>query len=108
MTTIARSFLLTTLTAALSVACGSKDSGSAEAADSDAADGVQAAGSSAQTSRIEEMLYAPVTSTDPDMAAKALTTAQWWPAGCATRRGRVADRVRPFEIGAGRVHLDLD
>ena len=85
MISFSRSLLLATVCAALTAACGSKDSTPASASDSDNADGVQAAGSNAQTSRIEEMLYSPVISSDPAEAASSLAAAQWWPAGCATR-----------------------
>lgn len=85
MTSFSRSLILAAVCAALSAACGSKEDSSTTAPDSDTQDGLQAVGSSAQTSRIEEMIYAPITSSDPADAASAVAAAQWWPAGCATR-----------------------
>lgn len=66
-------------------ACSSKSNAKQAGGNAAAGDDGDAVGSSAQASRIEEMLYSPVTTSDPAAAASSLAAAQWWPAGCATR-----------------------
>jgi hypothetical protein len=72
---------------AVTVGCGSKstDTGSSSADDAENADSQESSASSSQTSRFDEMLYAPVQAQEPEAAAGSVVAAQWWPAGCATR-----------------------
>ena len=72
---------------AVTVGCGSKatDTGSTSADASENADSAEVGASSSQTSRFDEMLYAPVAGQDPEAAAGSVVAAQWWPAGCASR-----------------------
>lgn len=74
---------------ATSFACASKSSGTDTTTSPDAqesADSTEASASSSQTSRFDEMLFAPVQAQDPEAAAGAVAAAQWWPAGCASRQ----------------------
>ena len=64
------------------VACSAKSTTSSSDENGDA---TEVSASSAQGSRFEEMIAAPITSQDPNVAAASLAAAQWWPAGCATR-----------------------
>jgi len=48
-------------------------------------DGNDASAAMSQSGAVEYMITSPITSADPATAASALTAAQWWPAGCATR-----------------------
>jgi hypothetical protein len=62
------------------VACSNSDD-----SDFNSADGTEVAASVSQSSRLEEMIVSPITSSDPAQAAASVAAAQWWPAGCATR-----------------------
>lgn len=75
---------LTIVSAASLAACASKDSGNSDNG-SETGDSNEAAASNAQASSMAYVLFAPVSSIDPSAAASALASAQWWPAGCATR-----------------------
>jgi hypothetical protein len=49
---------------------------------------------------MEHMLFAPISVADPAMAASSVATAQWWPAGCATRE---KDKSNPDVV---HIHLN--
>jgi hypothetical protein len=73
---------------AVSVGCSSSSttSNSSSADQADNTDGAEATASSSQASRFDETLFSPVQGQEPQAAASAVATAQWWPAGCATRK----------------------
>jgi hypothetical protein len=72
------------------VDCGSKDD------EFDPSDAVEASGSS----RFNQMVFSPVTSQEPEQAAAAVASDQWWPTGCATR---TKDSTNPAVV---HIHLE--
>lgn len=75
------------------VDCSAKDD------DLDPSDAVEASGSTAQASHFNQMVFSSVTSQEPDQAAEAVASEQWWPSGCATR---AKDSTNPAVV---HVHL---
>ena len=79
----------------LAAACAKKSEGTIEAADD-----TEAIASQTHVSRLDQMLYAPITSSSPTEAASSVAAAQWWPAGCASRS---RDATNPNVV---HVHLN--
>ena len=78
--------------------CASSSAGTGDEAASP--DGTEVAASSAQSSRMEEMIVEPIGSQDPIQAAASVAAAQWWPAGCASRQ---KDATNPAVV---HIHLN--
>jgi outer membrane murein-binding lipoprotein Lpp len=96
MTTFRPLFPLALVSCVLALAgCASKDT-----ADAEATDGTEAAASVSQSSRLEELVVAPITSNDPAQAAASLAADEDRSAGCATR---TKDPQNPLIV---RVHLN--
>ena len=67
--------------------CSSKSATSPSTGSQEGDDSAEANASSAQASRIDQMILGPVSSADPTVAANNVAAAtEWWPAGCATRK----------------------
>lgn len=59
--------------------------GTSPTTEAEGSDSNDSTASEAQASRMDHMIYGGVGSQDPQQAAGNVATAQWWPAGCATR-----------------------
>ena len=87
MKKLTRSFVaLVACLGVVAVGCSSKSSTSTDtSSDQDNSDSSDSSASEGQASRMDEKLFGPISSTDPNQAAGSVAAAQWWPAGCATR-----------------------
>jgi hypothetical protein len=92
---------LATLAAAavLAGACAGRHDNQSASPD-DNSDGYESSAASAQSSRLDQMIFSPVASNDPSAAANSVASAsEWWPAGCATRS---------LDATPGIVHVHLN
>jgi hypothetical protein len=82
------------------VACSAGSSSSSAADTAENADSTEASASSSQASHFDQELLGSVSTSDPEAAAGAVSTAQWWPAGCVTRQRDATNK--------SVVHVTLD
>jgi len=95
----ALSFASLAATAVFATACAGRHNAQQTSPDENS-DSYESSSASAQSSRLDQMIFSPVASSDPSAAANSVASAsEWWPAGCATRS---------LDATPGIVHVHLN